>query len=393
MKGNIRILVLSCLILVFVQCKDQSNFKIEGSFKIPENKVIVLNYLGTTDMTAVDSSKVDEQGSFKLNGYCELPSLYSLIINQDQLYLVIKPGDKLKLEIDNSIAGLNYYVTGSSDSRLVRELSTSQRRVLDIITDLSIEYEKSKQNPAKYEENRIYFDSLYDDILNKHRQATKEFIYRNPKSLACIFALYQNFGRTNTPLFDKFEDIEIFNFVDSNLTILYPRTPAVRALNKDVSETKDQIKYREYSGKLFEPGRKAPELSIDVLGGETIKLSELEGKPVLYFFFAVWNKKSAQEAIAINDLYLKYRYYGLKVIGVSFDTSEEKLQLFIDQNNIKFPIGCDYKYWDSENVTQFGVRFIPDVILLDKNHVVSKRNINSSELMLIFKEWRKNKLF
>ena len=80
-------------------------------------------------------------------------------------------------------------------------------------------------------------------------------------------------------------------------------------------------------------------------------------------------------------------------MGISFDSSPEKLKAFVEDNNIRFPIACDYAYWDSEYVQQFGVRSIPDILLLDKNHIIYKRNTNSQELIQTIAEWKKSNLY
>ncbi len=377
-----------------LQCGgEKTNFHITGKFKISAQGGATLGVMGISETQIIDSATIDKDGRFSLRGYCNEPSLCIVRYNNEKIFLVVKPKDKISIDIDNSLPIHGYYIEGSPDSRLVQNLIIEQDRVLDKITEISILYEKSKMQPETFEEKKIQFDSIYDNLLNKHKKFTEKFIRDNPKSLACIFALYQNFGKTNQPLFDKFSDIEIFNLVDSNLTPLYPKTPAVIALNRDVTEIKEQISFKKFSDELIRPGRKAPEFVVETIDTSSISLKNLEGRPVIYFFFASWNHESSIEAPKINELYLKYKNLGLQVIGISFDTSHEKLKSYLDTNKIQFPVACDYKYWDSKYVPEFAVRFIPDVILLDKNHIINKRDINSDELKLIFEEWRKNNMF
>ncbi len=388
---NIWIVLFAFLL---TQCGNEDyNFHVEGKFKVPMKTEIILGNLGLEKVDIVDSVIVDKDGRFMLKGFCHEPSLFVMQYQKESIYLVIKPQDHLKVDIDNTLQKPSYYVNGSSDSRLVRELFFEQQKVLDQITRISIDYEKSKQEPETFLQEKHFFDSLYDDLLAKHKEYTIQFIRKNPQSLATIFALYQNFGKSSQPLFDKFNDIRIFNFVDSNLTVKYPNTPAVIALNRDVTEIKEQINFKTYSENLIKPGRKMPDFNLTSISGSQLDLeADFQDKPVVLFFFGVWDKTCRAEAKKLNELYLKYRYLGLKIIGISFDSSKENLGTFISENEISFPIVCDYKYWDSDYVKQFGVRTIPSIILLNRDHIVENRDIQTNELKVTLEEWRKNKL-
>jgi peroxiredoxin len=381
------------LVVLLTEChRTKSNFSVKGKFKIPVETTIYLGRLGISAVEPIDSFKIDADGKFSLRGYDKFPALYVLSFERNSIYIVVKPGDKLQVDIDNAINPFSYYVEGSAESRLVRDLIFEQEKVLQGINKISNEYEKSKENSDTFLVKKSVFDNQYDMLLSKHKEYTTKFIHENPKSLACIFALYQNFGIKSQPLFDKFEDIGLFNFVDSNLSALYPETPAVIALNRDVTEIKEQIKQKKYSENLFRPGRRAPDFEAVSIDTVSLSFSESRGKAFIFVFFASWNKPSSQEAIEVNKLYLNYKSKGIEVVGVSFDKSEQMLRAFIDTNKIEYPIVCDYAYWDSKYVSMFGVRAIPEIILLDKNHIVIQREIKSPELILTLEEWRKNKL-
>ncbi|MBN1118248.1 MAG: AhpC/TSA family protein [Bacteroidales bacterium] len=390
----VRNIFYALVLLLLFQCSPQNNeFVINGSFKIPAETKLYLKTLGVDEAIKVDSAISDKTGAFELKGFCSEPSLYVVQYLSEKIYLVIKPEDDIQIDIDNSLAHPSYYITGSVDSRLLRELIFEQNKVLEKITSISLSYEQSKQNSETFLQKKEYLDSLYDELLRNHKEYSKKFINDNPKSLATIFALYQNFGKSGQSLFDQFEDIDVFSFVDSNLTMLYPNTPAVIALNKDVTDIKLQLEHKKFSDKIYSPGMKAPAFKALSISGDSILLSDFKNKPVVYLFFASWNSPSAQEVKELNELYEQYRYRGLKIVGISFDTLEEKLLAFAGSTNIKFPIICDYKYWESELVKQFGIRAIPEIILLDKNHIVFSREIKASELKQILQEWRQKNMF
>jgi peroxiredoxin len=393
MKKLILFPAILILVILLSEChQTKRNFTVNGKFKVPVETNISLSRLGVSKVEPVDSILIDKDGEFTLHGYETQPALYVLNFKKESIYVVVKPGDKLKIEIDNAINPYSYYVEGSADSRLVRDLVFEQQKVLQGINKISLEYEKSKDNSETYTKKKPVFDSMYDNLLARHKKFTEKFVHENPTSLACIFALYQNFGVKNQPLFDKYTDIKVFSFVDSNLAALYPETPAVVALNQDVTEIKEQIKQQKYSESMFRQGRLAPEFEAISLDTVSISLTANRDKAYVFVFFASWNKNSSDEAVAVNNLYLQYKQQGLAVVGVSFDKSQQMLQAFIDTNKIEYPVVCDYKYWDSKYVSIFGIRSIPDIILLDKNHIVIQREIKSIDLAIALEEWRKNRI-
>ncbi len=397
MKKIIGLLSIVVLFFALVACNRQSKngFSLEGKLIIPKKTKVELMYLGVDKATLVDSTTTSKNNSFKLGAPINHPALFALRIKGfDDIYLAIKPDDKIIIEIDNSISPIAYTVEGSTDSRLADEILSQQQRVRGKITRLSIDYENSKNNPETFEEQKIKFDSIYDNILETHKEYSINFIRNNPQSLACIFALYQNFGQQRSqPLFDNFNDIDIFNLVDSNLTNLYPETEAVIALNRDVTEIKEQIKQKKFSERLIAPGRKAPNFDVTTIDNKKLSLSDFTNQVVVYCFFAVWNKASVKELIALNKFKQKYANRNIVIIGISFDSEPKKLETFIAENNINIPIACDYSYWNSEYVQQFGIHSIPDILLLDKNHIVHKRNINNQELIQIITEWKKTQQY
>lgn len=393
MKQLLKGLTIFLLAISIGSCKNnKSETSIKGSLKIAMDVPVWLGDLNVENVIPIDSTKTNESGEFSLTLDVAEPSLYILKVGPKSIYLVLKPKDDINIEIDNSIEESPYYVEGSTDSRLVQEIVTKQERVLDEITKISLDYEESKMDPENFLEKKAEIDLHYNNLLENHKSFTRNLIINNPQSLACIFALYQNFGKTNQPLFDKFDDFDVFNMVDSTLSAKYPNTPAVQALNRDVTDIKAQLKYKNYAEKLTEPGRMAPEFDITTIDNNQITLSEYTNHPVIYFFFATWNKPSAEEALLLNEIFKKYRYRGLRVVGISFDSSEEKLRDFIEENKILFPVACDYLYWDSDYVKQFGVRELPELILLTPDHIIERRKINTTELNHILTEWRKSNI-
>lgn len=111
-------------------------------------------------------------------------------------------------------------------------------------------------------------------------------------------------------------------------------------------------------------GSLSPSFSLPNLDGKTIKLDRYLGKKIIVLsFFASWSKSCQQEILFLQDLHKKYRWKGVKVIGVSFDRKLKKLQSFINENNIRFEILHDKKL---KTLKDFRILIIPTLFVIDK---------------------------
>jgi peroxiredoxin len=67
---------------------------------------------------------------------------------------------------------------------------------------------------------------------------------------------------------------------------------------------------------------RAPDLVVQTLDGQTFRLSDHRGQPVLLFFTASWCASCIPEIGNLNRLYELYRDRGLQVVVVSIDPSD-----------------------------------------------------------------------
>ena len=81
--------------------------------------------------------------------------------------------------------------------------------------------------------------------------------------------------------------------------------------------------------------------SLTSMAGETIQLSDYQGKVVLVNFWATWCGPCVQETPALVRLYNTYQSQGLVVIGVAQESSEADVREFIERFQIPYAIGRD----------------------------------------------------
>ena len=87
-------------------------------------------------------------------------------------------------------------------------------------------------------------------------------------------------------------------------------------------------------------GARAPEFSLEVLGGGRIRLSQFRGRPVLVNFWATWCVPCRTEMPAIIVAYEDHRSAGLVVVAVNLTDQERmrEVRRFLDEVTVPFPV-------------------------------------------------------
>lgn len=91
----------------------------------------------------------------------------------------------------------------------------------------------------------------------------------------------------------------------------------------------------------LEVGRLAPDFTLSDAAGDTVRLSELRGRPVIvYFYPAAFTPGCTTEACDFRDNLASLQGAGYAVLGISPD-SVEKLAQFADAQQLEFPLLSD----------------------------------------------------
>jgi len=95
-------------------------------------------------------------------------------------------------------------------------------------------------------------------------------------------------------------------------------------------------------GFIVETGDQAPDFSMELTDGRQIKLSELKGKVVMLQFTASWCGVCRREMPEIEkQIWQAFKDKGLMVIAIDKDETLEKIEQFIAQTGISYPVAID----------------------------------------------------
>lgn len=113
-------------------------------------------------------------------------------------------------------------------------------------------------------------------------------------------------------------------------------------------------------------GALAPDFTLTTLNGDTVRLSQLRGQPVLLNFWATWCGPCRME---IPYLQAAFDEKGeeIQFIGINLGESEEKVRQFAYDYDMTFTIALDTSYETSQ---AYNIRYIPTTFLIDRQGVI-----------------------
>jgi len=109
------------------------------------------------------------------------------------------------------------------------------------------------------------------------------------------------------------------------------------------------------------PGFLAPDFELQSLDGETIKLSQYRGYPVVINFWATWCPPCRSEMPAIVQEYERYKEQGLVVLAIDNGEDPPKVLEFRKQYGMSFPVLLDKKMRVAE---MYQIRALPTTFFI-----------------------------
>lgn len=121
------------------------------------------------------------------------------------------------------------------------------------------------------------------------------------------------------------------------------------------------------SGQAFGVGAPAPALVLPKVGGGTIDLAALKGKPVWVNFMATWCPPCIDELPLMAGFAARYEDAGLVVIPVDVREDEAAVAAFLEGLGLSFPVGLDT---DGAAQAAWGAVALPVHFWIDKDGIV-----------------------
>lgn len=127
-------------------------------------------------------------------------------------------------------------------------------------------------------------------------------------------------------------------------------------------------------------GFPARSFTAKLLDGESFTLFQQKGKVILLNFWATWCDSCKEEIPGLMKIYGEFKDKGFEILGISLDSSEEKLRSYIKQNNLPWKMTCSGQVWNDPTVIRYGVNSLPSLWLIDKKGILRSFDIKGEEL-------------
>ena len=376
---NLKKLIVFCGIAVALfACNNtkkagKNEFLINGYFANAKQNMVYLEELQPRKLVRVDSIIIDKEGKFNFTKKIEDAGFYIVKLSKNNfITLLIEKGETIKISGDAEEFAKSYRVSGSKGSILLKDWNVFLRKNIESTDSLAKIILNSQEKP-NFLEIKTGLDSTYKTILTNVRTKAREFIDKNPQSLASLIVLYQYFG--NKALFNEKDDFAYFEKLDKSLKIIYPNSEHTKDLDKIVAEVKKEIENIKIVEQKVAIGSLAPDINMLSPDSVMISLSSLRGKLVLLDFWASWCMPCRQQSPELVKLYYKYKKKGFEIYGVSLDKQYEPWIDAIQRDGLYWTQVCDFKYWKSPIVNLYNIDKIPFNVLIDRNGIIVAKDL------------------
>jgi peroxiredoxin len=159
-------------------------------------------------------------------------------------------------------------------------------------------------------------------------------------------------------------------------------------LSANVKQSKEGLEFKTYLDALstVEIGKQAPEFTQNDTTGNPVNLSDFRGKYVLLDFWASWCPDCRVESPNLVKTYATFKDKNFEILGISFDRDRNSWIKAIQMDKLHWKHVSDLKRWQNDVGTLYGVKAIPQNVLIDPTGKIIARNIHGEDLNKKLKE-------
>ena len=114
-------------------------------------------------------------------------------------------------------------------------------------------------------------------------------------------------------------------------------------------------------------GEQAPDFELESLEGQLVRLSALQGKPVVINFWATWCTPCRKEMPHFERVYDEYREMGLEFYAINVGESKVAVSDFMERLGVDLPVLIDA---EETAQTDYKILPLPATFFIDREGMI-----------------------
>ncbi|HBK33100.1 MAG TPA: thiol-disulfide isomerase [Porphyromonadaceae bacterium] len=204
---------------------------------------------------------------------------------------------------------------------------------------------------------------LFQLLLPESRKGTlnaDSLIVTNPSSPVAVYFLTREIYKYD------FDELKILrNTISDSLS--------GHSYVKEIDETLTGLE-------RVQPGKEAPDFTLETVNGDSLSLQSLRGQYVLIDFWASWCPDCRKSNPHLVKFYNQFKNRNFTILGVSIDEDKDRWKDAIEKDGLAWPQLITPGGWHSDVVKTYALRWIPTGVLVDPEGTIIARSIQPETL-------------